>query len=418
MAQRPINININYNASVTRALQAGDAILKQMEDLAKIQSRQLNTTNDLLTAVERLGVRGADSINRATQATRRWGVELTRIGVFVNKTFASISGAVTSFGNQVGRVLGSIGTGIGGAGGTASSFIGSFTQSIADFVGTGGFVQQLGNAVATGTGGIIRVGTKIGEALIKGVGTALSQLPKIFGNLLQISGALGGLAAGIGGSFFKAGGLAAGLFVTGFTNAAGAVVGSFGDILQGITSIASNVFSSIGGIVAESIEGAVNIVGAFADRAAAIIGDTAGKLGEIFGKTFAVAAGIAIPVGFKAASFRDQLGSTFGVVVDELDQKGFQVLVDRAKDVAVEVGVSLSEIRRLCSRPSALGSRGQSRRSRISDQHLRSRPSATFSCPTRSAQQTESSHPTATKSRPSRKSSSSCSTRPGLGSLR
>ena len=344
MPSTSINVNLNYNATVRKALNAGQQILAQLQQMERLQAQQYILTEKLLDATTDLGNKGAQSIDKATTATKRWGTELTRIGVFANKTLASISGAINSFATQIGRVFSTFGSGFGGAGSSISGFIESFSRSITDFVGSGGFIQQLTNAVAVGAGGIVKVGAKIGQFLIQGLGTGLSQLPKVLGNLLQIGGQLGGLATGIGGAFFKAGGLAAGLFVSGIANAAGSIVGSFGTILQGITDLTAQAFGAVGEIIGQTLESSIAIVGSFADRITSVFGSLASTIGDLFGKAFTAAAAIAIPVGFKAARFRDSLSATFGVVVDELSRAGFDALVEDAKKVAVEIGISLSQV--------------------------------------------------------------------------
>ena len=340
----PINISVNYSAQVQEAIKAANDFNKQFGQMQQATKDQIIKTAQLQAAVTQLGNVSVQAFGKATAATRSWSAELTRVGVFVNKTMASLAGGIQSFSNQIKSALGGVSGGVGGVFGGAQGLIGDFSRTLSDFIGTGGFVQGLSRAVASGAKGFVKVGTDIGAFIIKGIGVVASSIPKLLGELTQIGGSITGLFAGAGASLFKAGGIAVGLFVSGITNAAGSVVKAFGNILEGVTNLAVTAFSGIGDTIASALGGAIEIVGAFGDRIAAIIGDVGAKIGDVLGKAVAAGLAVGLPVAFKGAQFRSELTAAFGVVADEVTAAQFEELVDKSKDVAREIGLSLGQI--------------------------------------------------------------------------
>ena len=339
-----VNVTIDYEARVTRALAAGKQVLEQFDKLSNMQKQQVEKAAEFSKQIEQLNKTGPRAFRETGKAVSELGDQLARLGVFANKTFATMAGSIQSVGTALKGALSGVGQGAGGALGAGSSLISEFSRSLTDFIGTGGFIQKLGNAVAAGTGGLVRVGAQIGSLIIRGIGEVASTVPKLIGELTQFGGAAAGLISGVGATLFKAGGIAVGLFVSGVANAAGSVVKAFGSIFEGVTSLAVSTFSGLGNLVASALQGTIGVVSAIADRIATTIGDAVGQVADAVGKTLAGALAIALPAAFKASEFRDGLGASFGVVIDEIDKTEFERLVSGAKRVAARVGVELSQV--------------------------------------------------------------------------
>lgn len=340
----PININLNYTSQVQEAIKAANAVNAQFSQMSQNAQNTLVQAAQLSSAMKQLGQVSNTAGNQAASGWKNFSNEMARAGVFVNKTMASMAGSIQSFGTIIKSSLSGLSGGAGGVFGGAQNLISEFSRSVSDFIGSGGFVQNLGKAVAAGAKGFVKLGTDIGSFIIKGIGTVAATIPKVLGELTQLTGSITGLFAGLGGTVTKMGGLFVGLFVSGVANAAGSVFKAFGTIIDGLTNLTVTAFSGIGDTIAAALGGAIEIVSAFADRVGAIIGDIGGKIADILGKTIAGGLAISLPVAFKGAEFRNELAASFGVVADQVTAQEFEQLVAGAKQVGKDLGVSLSDI--------------------------------------------------------------------------
>ncbi len=120
---RPISISINYSAQVNEAIKAANDIQKEFGRMSQATKDQIIKTAELTKAVKYLGDTADKELKKATAATKAWNAEMTRMGVFVNKTMASMAAAIQSFGTAIKSSLSVASGGVSGVFGGAQGLI-------------------------------------------------------------------------------------------------------------------------------------------------------------------------------------------------------------------------------------------------------------------------------------------------------
>lgn len=267
--------------------------------------------------------------------------ELARIGVFLNKTLASVTASVQGIGSSIRQGLGSAASSLRAFGTSGASYLRQFSNSLTSIIGSGGFIQKLGAGIGQLAGGFVKFGATAAGSFIAGFGKTVAAIPRIIGDVIKLSG---GVISVLTAPFQKAGALFAGLLVSGITNALGGVFKAVSSILTGIADLVGGAVESFGKLIGETITTVFAVGGAIADRIVSTIGDLAGFAADIFAKAFGAALIIGLPLVYRSAKLREELISTFAVVSDEVSQELFQSLIQKAKQVNIDFGVPLDQL--------------------------------------------------------------------------